>query len=446
MDNNINDIDKFFKDRLDGQESPYVPGAWENMEAMLDADNSGMALKNINRFILASVAGAIILAGSVVAYISGYESPAQVAQKTTTEKEVIVENDNTTSNTAQNEAGIVDAPTTNNTAENTTANDDVNNTPAPSAPKAAAAPKVPTATATTPTKELPNANDLLATGTDKKDIVVDEPKVEETVETSTTKLFDKETYSTTLLSQLIPTVDTRFKGFPDINDFVTNQKLLIDSAQRAQRRIDEMERFYRPQFGIQAGGNFNRVLSNTSDNFEVGSGLMAGFFFSKNLTKKWGVSAELNYLRTTGNNITRTITQTEYFLEKTTTNFFIVTKSFDYLQVPLAVSFAPTARHKFSLGATSLFMLNAKSEVAENKEKITEKSSVTTTENGVYEDLNTFNYGVLLGYEYNLPGKYSIGLRYNQMFNDVTANSFFNDNKKHLPAHLQLFVKLNLTR
>ncbi len=447
MDNNINDIDKFFKDRLDGHESEYVSGAWENMEAMLDADDSGSVLKNINQYILASVAGAIILAGSVVAYISGYDTNTYAENVAPKANEQVVaqapvakQETNTTSadnelNSSKdvNTAGIISID------ENTAANE-ITNTPdvSPSA-------TTPSNNSTAEVKEAPTP--VVAKNDDSKKTdeitVVENTDKKVTPETSDIKLFTKNLLSNTLLTSINPEFPFEY---PDFGSLVTTKKTFIDSAQKAERKLDEIRRFHRLQVGIQAGGNFNRVLSTSSNNFQVGSGVMVGIFFGKNLSRRWAVNAELNYLRSTGNNITRNVTQTEFFLEKTTTNFFLVTKALDYVQLPISVNYSLTPKHKFSIGTSAMWLVNAKTEVAEQRERFAEKSSTTVTKNGVYEDLNTFNYGLLLGYEFNLPSKYSLGVRYNQMFNDVTKNSFFNNNKKHLPAHLQLFVKLNLTR
>lgn len=449
MDNNINDIDKFFKDRLDGHESAFIPGAWGNMEAMLDADKSGSAVKNINQYILASIAGAIILAGSVVAYISGYQNNTTTYTDNTvtkTEEQVIAqapiakqETENIAT-TPENSAAPLNTDKFDGTTEGTANDSNATNS-------ASTAPTTPT----TPTSPAPQASEapeptVIIDDTESetpKEVVVESVTIKEAPEYSTTELFTKKSFSNLLLTAVSPKFQT---AYPDFADFITSQKLVIDSTQKAERKLDEIQRFYRPQFGIQAGGNFNRVLSNTSDNFQVGSGIMAGLFFSKNFNRQWAINAELNYLRSTGNNISRNITQTDFFLEKTTTNFFLVTKTFDYVQLPVSVSYSVTPKHKFSLGTSAMLLVNAKTEVAEHQERFAEKSSTTVTKNGVYEDLNTMNYGLLLGYEFNLPGKYSLGVRYNQMFNDVSKNSFFNDGKKHLPTHLQLFVKLNLTK
>lgn len=451
MDNNINDIDKFFKDRLDGFESPHVPGAWDSMAAMLDSDNSGAAIKNINRFILASVVGTIVLAGSVIAYISGYntngvstytsnnnvvtEAPATnkpAASEANTNEAAIIENNSTQEETINSTAP--ENTETNSTANSNTANSatTTQNTGTPEA-----------STNNAPTKTAPQP---IAVVEEQDNTPVAEAKKETTKPQNTEAVpFAKNNLQAiTLEKKKLLVLDAN--GINNIDDYINKQKVLIDSALRREKELRDMERFYRPQFGIQAGGNFNRVINTSADNFELGSGIMVGVFFTHNISKKWGVNAELNYLRSNGNSISRNVTQTDYFLEKTTTNFFLVTKSFEYVQMPLSVSYSPTTRHKFSIGATGLLMVNSKTEVIENREKFADRSTTTTTENGVYEDLNTFNYGALLGYEYNLPGRYSLGLRYNQMFSDITNNNFFSDNKKHLPAHLQLYVKLNLTR
>ncbi|HYG15626.1 MAG TPA: hypothetical protein VEC12_07715, partial [Bacteroidia bacterium] len=85
-------------------------------------------------------------------------------------------------------------------------------------------------------------------------------------------------------------------------------------------------------------------------------------------------------------------------------------------------------------------------DVSVKTERIGEKTSVKETRGGVYEDMNRFGYGLSAGYEFRVAGMYSLGLRYNQQLNDITKGSFFMDNKKHLPADLQLYLKLNLSK
>ncbi len=434
MENNINDIDKLFKDSLGNHQSPYVKGAWENMEAMLDAGDSSFMLKNVQRYILASIAGAIILAGSVVAYISGYdaerttvqnntpviESPIVAAPQAQTNSEANTQNSVAT--TTDNIADANAATSTTNNGGNTT-----NNTAAPIATE----------------QNIPAIN-LLATEENQSETIT----TDEVITTSeNTDAIEKSNYSIVLLNGKLPLFSTS-NGAENFDESILAQYRFADSTQNAERRLNNIQHFYSWQFGIQAGGNFNRVISNTQSNTQVGSGFMAGLYVNRNLNRRWGLSAELNYLRSNNNNISRNITQTTYFFERTTTNYFLVTKSFDYLQVPVSISYDlnKANKHRVSFGVVGMYMVNARTEVAEQKQNHVEKYTSTTTKKGVYEDLNTFNYGLLLGYEYNLPGMYSLGLRYNQMFNNVTKSSYFGDGKSHLPAHLQLYVKLNLTK
>jgi len=349
MENNINNIDKFFKDHLAGHESAPVPNAWEDMEAMLDADKSGLLIKNINRYILTSIAGAIVLAGAVVAYISGYTTNTPIyADNNISEKQII-----TPAPAAQQKTeNIVTVPenstavaSTNNThktliEKNTTANTAINNTVSSASP-----------TAPVKTPHISEARNPIVLANDDTNefekAIIENTDSKETFEYAATELYTKKDFSNILLTSISP----KFKiAYPNFIDLIESQKVFADSTQKAERKLDEIQRFYRTQFGIQAGTNFNKVLSNTSNSFQVGSGVMAGLFFSKNFNRRWAINAELNYLRSTGNNLMRTITQTEFFLEKTTTNFVLVTKTFDYIQLPISVSYSITQKHKFSIG------------------------------------------------------------------------------------------------
>lgn len=445
MENNINDIDKLFKDSLGDHESPYVKGAWENMEAMLDAGDSGFMLKNVQRYIVASIAGAIILAGSVVAYISGYDADRTMVQN----------------NTPVIESPVATAPQTENNSEANTPNDVATSIENTADANAAANSNDASDKATAPISKnrasITPAVNGSGNSTNDGELAVTEQNSPSTnllatednqpESTTTNEAIEKSDLSLTLLDSKLPEFKTG-RGSENFEESLLAQHSLVDSAQNAERRLNNIQQFYKWQFGIQAGGNFNRVISNQQSSMQVGNGFMAGVYFHKNLNRRWSFGTELNYLRSNNNNISRTVTQTTYFFEKTTTNYFLVTKSFDYLQVPVTISYDlnKANRHHVSFGMLGMYMVNSRTEVAEQKQSHVEKSTVTTTRKGVYEDMNTFNYGLLLGYEYNLPGMYSLGLRYNQMFNNVTKSSYFSDGKSHLPAHLQLYVKLNLTK
>lgn len=456
MENNINDIDKLFKDSLGDHQSPYVNGAWENMEAMLNAGDSGFMLKNnIKRYILASVAGTIILAGSVVAYISGYDAGHTTAQNNTSVIEMPVATAPQTQSNSEANTPNTDI-TTDNSAD---ANATTNNTGAANTPSSIIKKGATTTPATnnggsttnndaTPTAIEQNAPTTVVLATEENQSETASPSEAITSTTNdNTEVIEKSTLSSLLLNGKLPLFSTS-NGAQNFDESLHAQHYFVDSVLTNEKRLDQIKSFYSWQIGIQAGGNFNRVISNTSSNTQLGSGFMAGLYVGKNLNRRWGLSAEFNYLRSNNNNISRNVTQTTYFFERTTTNYFLVTKSLDYLQVPVSISYDLTKanKHRVSFGIVGMYMINARTEVAEQKQNHVEKYTTTTTKKGVYEDLNTFNYGLHLGYEYNLPGTYSLGVRYNQMFNNVTKSSYFGDGKSQLPAHLQLFVKLNLTK
>lgn len=440
MENNINNIDKLFKDSLADHQSPYVKGAWENMEAMLDASDSGYMLKNVQRYILASVVGAILLAGSVTAYIAGSEAGQNLAQSnaTVTENPVAAElqaQNNSIDNTSDNGA------TTDNIADasaNTTAVNAANGNNS-SIQQTNNGGSVTNNTATPAVSEQ-NSPIPVVLATEENTETTDEVQT-----TLATKAIEKSTLSTLLLDGKLP-LFTASNGSENFDESLLAQHSLADSTLKAERSLNQIQHFYSWQFGLQAGGNFNRVQNNTSSSFQVGNGFMTGVFISKNFNRRWGFGAELNYLRSNNNSISRSVTQTTYFFERSTTNYFLVTKSFDYLQAPLFISYNINKNHRVNFGLVGMYMLNSRTEVVEQKQSHVERHNTTTTKKGVYEDMNRFNYGINIGYEYNLPGMYSLGLRYNQMFNTVTNNSFSGGGKANLPAHLQLYVKLNLTK
>ncbi|MGV3599044.1 MAG: porin family protein [Bacteroidota bacterium] len=449
MDNNINDIDKFFRDNLEGQSSPYVPGAWERMEAMLDNGNSGYLLQNANRYILASVVGAIVLAGSVVAYVSGYNStngslaqkPANVAA-TTIETPAADTKTSSEQTNAQTQDNAENTPSTADVAAANAGDNNSTNTKTTAAPRnnkqKGIIPPVTVGGDDAEQHELPSADVTAVTADD--DIEVVEPAV---VETQT--LLEKQSY----LNELLASKPYTIKGYvvtEETADVETKKSFNTFEALQAQRRSEDSKRgIFNWNYGLAIGANFSPVLSNTGGK-GWGSGLYAGLFVNRAINTRFSVGLEASYLRRNSNSISRSITQTTYFFEKTTTSYFLVTKAFDYVQVPVSINYTASTNHRFSAGFVSSILINAQTEVAQNKQNSNETLIKTTTEKGVYEDLRRFGFGLMAGYEYRLPGIYSIGLRYHQQLNDLTINSYFNDGKKHMPADVQVFLKLNLNR
>lgn len=449
MDNNINDIDKFFRDNLEGQSSPYVPGAWERMEAMLDNGNSGYLLQNANRYILASVVGAIVLAGSVVAYVSGYNStngslaqkPANVAA-TTIETPAADTKTSSEQTNAQTQDNAENTPSKADVAAANAGDNNSTNTKTTAAPRnnkqKGIIPPVTVGGDDAEQPELPSADVAAVTADD--DIEVVEPAV---VETQT--LLEKQSY----LNELLASKPYTINGYvvtEETADVETKKSFNTFEALQAQRRSEDSKRgIFNWNYGLAIGANFSPVLSNTGGK-GWGSGLYAGLFVNRAINTRFSVGLEASYLRRNSNSISRSITQTTYFFEKTTTSYFLVTKAFDYVQVPVSINYTASTNHRFSAGFVSSILINAQTEVAQNKQNSNETLIKATTEKGVYEDLRRFGFGLMAGYEYRLPGIYSIGLRYHQQLNDLTINSYFNDGKKHLPADVQVFLKLNLNR
>lgn len=449
MDNNINDIDKFFKDSLGNHQSPYVPGAWDKMEAMLDAGDAGFLQKNMQRYILASIAGAIVLAGSVLTYISGFGTGQTMASKTV----AVATAPQTNATETEANTSTINSNTATTANDATQAQNNVNSaTPAASATATPSDSKKPEAKqnsngvvppAPVATSEPSNSQQAIPVAADDNGFT---PANEEAPTVTEDKAIEKSTlHFAQLLSGKLPKFAT-LNGVENFSETLEAQSGRVDSSTKAQRKLDEMRHFYRWQIGIQAGGNFNRVISTTDNKMQIGNGYMAGLFVNKNINRQWAIGGELNYVRSNNNNVSRTISQTSYFFEKYTTNYFLVTKTFEYLQAPVYVSYALGRRHHVSFGAVGLLMLNARTEVIEQSQKHAERNTNSYTKTGIYEDLNSFNYGINLGYEYNLPGMYSVGMRYNQMFNSATNSSYFSNGSSSLPAHLQLYIKLNLTK
>lgn len=455
MDNNINDIDKFFRDNLEGQSSPYVPGAWDRMEAMLDNGTSGHLLQNANRYILASVVGAIVLAGSVVAYVSGYNSTnGSLAQKPANVAATTIETPTTDNSSQQINAQTQDqASNTPNATDVAAANAGDNNT---ATTKTTTAPRDNKQKGITPPPATVGGDDegqskqpsvaVTAVSADDNEevaepvVVVDEPAIAETQ-----AMLEKQSYLNGLLASKPYSIDGYVVTDEGV-DAETKKSFNTFEALQAERRSEGSKRgIFNWNYGLAIGANFSPIISNTGGK-GWGSGLYAGLFVNRAINTRFSIGLEASYLRRNSNSISRSITQTTYFFEKTTTTYFLVTKSFDYVQVPLSINYTAATNHKFSAGLVSSILVNAQTEVVKNKQNSSETVQKTTTEKGVYEDLRRFGFGLSAGYEYRLPGMYSIGVRYHQQLNDLTINSYFNDGKKHLPADVQVFLKLNLNR
>lgn len=423
MENNIPDIDKFFRENLVGHESNYVPGAWESMETMLNQGDKGFLAKNVKNYLLASVVGAIVLGGSLVAYISGADK--QAAQQKVEPTKSTPKNQPTA---VAEQAGLALFSTDVISDENTnnTINTNINNT---------------TGTPNSPTKKGLNTQasklPIISLEDTDNNLAIDDQTTQKAIGTYTKNLYSFDA---------IPAAKTAVFETPSINPDITDTRGKIDSAQQIMRQLNAMRSHYRSKFGIVVGANFNSIMSNTPANNQFGSGIMAGVHYSKNFGSRFGIMAEIAYLRRTGHNLTRTINQTRYFLEKTTVDYFLVTKTTDHIQLPIMARYNFTSRHSFNAGLVATYMIDSRTEVSTRSEEPGEKNSVTETKRGVYEDMNPFGFGISAGYEFKLPGLYSIGLRYNQQLNDITKNSFFNDGKKHLPTDVQLYIKLNLTK
>jgi len=200
------------------------------------------------------------------------------------------------------------------------------------------------------------------------------------------------------------------------------------------------------QFHLVAGLSVSNTYSNTREAKDPYSlGPIGGLGLDYHFAPHWSVSAEAVYLRRGGHSLKQSSTETSqyFYTESKTTR--VVTRSLDYVHVPLNLNWKLGARHSFTGGLFGAYLVNTSSDISElNVSPATKSKDDLGSSRGYKGAVKHFTYGATMGYEFKIVPALAIGARYNLGLNDVSNDKYVPTSNRDKIRDFQLFTRIEI--
>ena len=196
------------------------------------------------------------------------------------------------------------------------------------------------------------------------------------------------------------------------------------------------------------GGISLGIQSSIVDpNFQLGSGVVAGYNRYQKLNRKWNLQVEFQAKIATGYQIYTAFEDNvvnPQGLSTSRRSFHL--RSLVFFEMPILLQYRarPDSRHQFFGGLRPSVNVISKP---------TNGSNSITVANGVYpNDLNNlslrkavqqYDLGITLGYCYAFSPRFGLDIRYTHGFLDLTADNFFKSTDNNLNSDLQISLRTN---
>ncbi len=212
---------------------------------------------------------------------------------------------------------------------------------------------------------------------------------------------------------------------PDTSIFYTGD-LKLDKLNFKPKRMN---------WGLAIGASVSNI---DWSKFKFSLSPQAGVFVSYQLNEKYALQAELLVKNKANYDLNKqgtSLKTTSAGVSKVTENFSI--KSIWFVELPLMIKKKINAKNlDLVLGLRPSYIVHQAGTWSEKTEGLEQFDLNDVLPVEVRDGIATFDLGLLFGLEYRLNKQISFSIRYNQGFNDITRNEWFDDNDLHLNSDL----------
>ncbi len=162
-----------------------------------------------------------------------------------------------------------------------------------------------------------------------------------------------------------------------------------------------------------------------------------GAHYARHLSSNWYLNTNLVYQKTEAQNISKEFKDISYGFGSSKKITTVTAQNLHYLELPIYATYQLSSRHSFDAGTYVSYLINASSKITEVNEKSFESTQVyTKTGWGLNDGINSFDAGIIVGYNYKVNDKLQLGGRLNYGLTDITNNDFYQNNS--FDSHFQL--------
>lgn len=199
----------------------------------------------------------------------------------------------------------------------------------------------------------------------------------------------------------------------------------------------------------RSGGGIALGLQSSivGPNFQLGSGIVAGYYRHQKLNRKWNLQVEIQTKIATGYHIYTSFEDNvvnPQGLSTSRRSFYL--RSLAFFELPILLQYRPEpgSRHQFFGGLRPSINVTTKPSDGNNSVSVA---------NGVYptdfsslslrKAVQQYDLGLTFGYCYAFSPRFGLDIRYTQGFVDLTADNFFKSTDNNLNSDLQISLRTN---
>lgn len=400
------DLDNLFKSKLGERAFKYNPKAWQAMEQILDSRKRGLA------FYWRTAAAVLAFFG--LSLVFALNQPKMALQQNELSTPVSIMQD------AENPMPSVEVESTKptNSALNNKQNEPTTNSVAV-VPSSKSNTSITGATSpNAPTYKKEHKNPVVITG-DETNV---ESKNSKVVASSSEVLLEVEPIQSDVL--VLPELELN--------------QMTIATTEGDIKNVNKKSEISAKQLGIYPFIRMSGMTSSINLNATNGYGFSAGGGIEKSIGKHFSVAAGINYVQRSRPGLNKSSDSVFYgFTAERKIKEEEILRT-HHVEMPLTLTFLANSRHRIGAGVSAAYLIDSEASVATQESRFEElvKSS-KSVENVLKHELNAWNFGAHLQYQFLIAPRLSIGTSLHYSFSDFTLETPTNQRLTDVRLFLQ---------
>lgn len=193
---------------------------------------------------------------------------------------------------------------------------------------------------------------------------------------------------------------------------------------------------------LRVGGTIaNGFKGNTAARVEQSQFLSFGLHYRRQVTQQWAWQAGLEWYERGAINTEFVQNRKHYGFGADRVTSHFITDNMQFLELPIQAIYKPQKNHQFLAGVYTAYLLSTKNTVIHHfqTETIGEIKHITNATNHM-EGFNRLDFGLALGYEYEVFKSLAIGATANIGLRDLTINKTLGSNSKDFNHQVRVHV------
>ncbi|MEM9023158.1 MAG: outer membrane beta-barrel protein, partial [Bacteroidota bacterium] len=214
----------------------------------------------------------------------------------------------------------------------------------------------------------------------------------------------------------------------------------------------------RGSLSVMAGVNESRGFRNNGRKGDGSTDPLFGIAYDYQLSPQWALSVEATYVRRAGHFLEQSSRRESFLLTRKVQERQVINEVTSHFQFPVLAKWTMKEDHRFAVGVYGSVLANVTGQMRESEyyeldpdadiHGIAQDTAINfSSQSGYSEGLSKWDFGIVLGYEYQLFRSLNLGARYQRGLVDFADNRIYSSagttNNDYL-SDLQLYLRVQL--